>query len=325
MLLRDYAMQGELTELVSERDQNFLLQTLDGTRAVLKISSAGERAEVSDFQVRALMHLAARFCELPTPCIIPTANDEPSTTWFFDEAKHAVRLVSYLDGQSMADTCSTEKLAASLGRNLASLDSALADFRHPGDRQVLLWDMQRAAGLRSILSHVHDCDEHAMVKRALDDFELRAAPQFQSLRRQVIHNDVNPGNVLVDPAGQKLAGMIDFGDMLCAPLIVELAIAASYLRELEQDPLRLILPFVAAYHSVAPLQRAEIALLFDLIRTRLATTIAILWWRLAARDTNDPYRQQAATDEAGARLFLERLDTLGRVTCTKRLIEACAL
>jgi Ser/Thr protein kinase RdoA (MazF antagonist) len=53
------------------------------------------------------------------------------------------------------------------------------------------------------------------------------------LRAQVIHSDANPENVLV--AGKRL-GFIDFGDAIKAPLVFDVAIAASYMRVFDGDP-----------------------------------------------------------------------------------------
>ena len=63
-------------------------------------------------------------------------------------------------------------------------------------------------------------------------------------------------------------------------------------------------------------------MLFDLIRTRLATTVSILHWRLAARNEDDDYRQGALVKESGAQVFLSRLNDLGRNSFNERLYDA---
>ena len=104
-----------------------------------------------------------------------------------------------------------------------------------------------------------------------------------------------------------------------APRVFDLAIAAAYLRPTGDDPLLLIAPFVAAYHSVARLDSLEMDLLFDLIRARLATTITLLYWRLSATDANDPYRLKTLEQENGAARFLGLLDDLGRQRFAQKL------
>ena len=96
---------------------------------------------------------------------------------------------------------------------------------------------------------------------------------LNDLPTQTIHNDINGENVLYD--GEKVCGIIDFGDLLRAPRVIEVATAAAYLRSPEQ-PLRLIAPMVSAYCAVNPLVSDELDLLFDLVRARLCMTVSIL-------------------------------------------------
>jgi len=102
------------------------------------------------------------------------------------------------------------------------------------------------------------------------------------------------------------------GDMVRAPLIKEVAVAASYLRSGDADVLSLVAPFVAAYNSVLPLRADELELLFDLLRTRLAATISILRWRVAQRGADDEYASLQLQSENDAAAFLLRLNSLGR-------------
>ena len=107
--------------------------------------------------------------------------------------------------------------------------------------------------------------------------------------------------------------------MMKAPLVFDVAIAASYLRVFGTEPLRFIVPFVTAYHSITPLNALEADLLFDLVCARLAMTVTLLYWRLSARREDDPYRQKALADEAGAERYLALLDSLGRTAFRQKL------
>jgi Ser/Thr protein kinase RdoA (MazF antagonist) len=115
-----------------------------------------------------------------------------------------------------------------------------------------------------------------------------------------------------------IAGVIDFGDMIRAPLIIEVAIAASYLRSDADDALAELVAFVAAYNDVTPLEDRECSLLYDLVRMRLATTIAIRYWRMSARPTGDAYLQKALT-EHGAEQFLARIGEVPREQFSNRI------
>lgn len=309
-VLRDFGLAGSLEPLVSERDQNFLLRTPDGGRFVVKVTSATEPREVSLFHVEALRYLQDKDA-VATPRVARTTGGELVGTIRQGGVQHLLRVVSFVEGAPLSGAEMTPQLAASFGAQLASLDLALQGFSHEGDRPDLLWDLQRASELRDLLHFIDDPVIAERVESAIDDFEDKVRPHVDSMRRQVIHGDANPGNVLLDPAGREVSGFIDFGDALSAPLVFDAAIAASYLRAAEGDPLSLLLPFVAAYQEVLPLSEDELASMFDLVRTRLATTITILYWRLASREESDPYRQKTLQAEAAAIDFLGALDALG--------------
>jgi len=322
LLADEYDVCGELTPLVSERDQNTRVDADTGVRFVLKIANAAEDPVVTDFQLRVLMHLGGKDCQVAVPTLVATTNGDVVTRLGSSSGTHLVRLVSYIDGALLRDIPISTMLAGRFGERLAQLDNSLNDFQHPGDRPILLWDMQRASQLRPLLRHIGDMDVRRSTGVVLDDFEQRVLPRLSELETQVIHGDANPDNVLVDAMTVDVVGMIDFGDMVRAPSVIDVAVAASYLRELEGDALQYVLPFVAGYNSISSLSELELELLFDLIRTRLATTISILHWRLSARCENDAYRQATLEKESSAHIFLSRLDHIGRKPCTQALQDA---
>jgi Ser/Thr protein kinase RdoA (MazF antagonist) len=109
------------------------------------------------------------------------------------------------------------------------------------------------------------------------------------LRRQVIYNDLNFHNVLVDPQDpDRIAGIIDFGDIIAAPLINDLAVAASYQLGGEAGRAQAA-EFIAAYHRALPLRDEEIRLLPLLIEARLAMTLLITGYRARLHPQNAAY------------------------------------
>lgn len=323
-LSANFGLRGTLQSLLSERDQNFRVTTDDNRAFVFKIANHTESPVTTDFQIQALLHLERQRCPVTTPVIQRTVNGDVSVQLFAGEVAHVSRVVSYLAGELLSAVDTSPQLAANLGRSAAQLDLALAGFEHAGQNQSLLWDMQRAERLRDLLHFVTEADVRVAVGRCVDDFATRAKPVLPDLRCQVIHADLHGDNVLVDAAdNDSVAGVIDFGDMLRAPMIMEVAIATAYLPSVEGDALRLIAPFVAAFNQVIPLHDVEIGLLFDLVRTRLAATIAILHWRAATRGPDDVYSRDYMLSERSAEAFLVRLDTLGREAFTQRVHSAC--
>lgn len=329
LMLSQYGMTVVHAEpLVSERDQNFRVHTADGRKYVLKIANAAEERRVTDFQVKALQHIEqyqdSNGVRFVAPRVLLTRDKESQLVISDGGMSCVARVVSYLEGVPLGDDEPSVELCANTGRYLAELGRALKDFRHEGSDQNLLWDMKRALRLRELLRYIRPQALADRVSRCLDEFEERVLPQFGTLRWQVIHNDLNPDNVLLDKrGGSKVVGVIDFGDMLAAPLIIDLAVAASYMRLSQGNPLAGVASCLAAYHSVTPLETGEIDLLFDLIRTRLAATISIRHWRIAEKSPDDPYLQKIL-QENSAEDFLDRLDELPRESVQQTFRQVCA-
>lgn len=329
LVRKHYGLDVSVQPLVSERDQNFEMRSSDGQRYVLKIASSAEVRDVTFFQIGALLHIA-KFAEkynspVNAPEVVLTRRGETHTIIDVNGRSHVARVVSYVDGLPVGERAPSPLLCRNMGSYLAHLGQALRNFKHPGSQQSLLWDVQQALQLRDLVSYIPKDDVRADINRSLDDFERFAWPELPTLRRQVIHSDFNPDNVLTSAKEpDAVAGVIDFGDMLEAPLIADLAIAASYLRPVEGDPLALIAECIAGYSGVTPLQPAELAILFELIRARLCASIVILYWRASFRDATDPYLGKLLDAESFAETFLARLNLLPRANVRQTFEQVCA-
>jgi len=307
-VMDQFSLSGDYGSLVSERDQNFHLRSDNGLQYVVKVTSSGQDAASTDFQIGALLHLEDS-AEVQVPRIVRTVNGESSGQISDGTTTYRLRVVTWVNGEQLESLGVDERRATEFGKALACLDRALDGYTHVGENPVLLWDLQRVAELSELLEFIEDIEIRSAVEAAVSDFRGNVLPIVPTLRSQVIHSDANPENTLIDDAK---FGFIDFGDMIKAPRIFDVAIAAAYLRRFDDHPTAIIESFVAGYHAELPIEAIEADLLFDLVRARLATTISLLYWRLNARDENDPYRQKALELESGAFRFLDLLDGIGR-------------
>ncbi len=324
-----YGLEVELKSLISERDQNFRLRCKDGRQFVLKIANAVEDPQATEFQIQALLHLESYLANHDCPIIVPrlllTVENRTHLVVTSEGERHVTRVVSFVAGVPLGDATPSQLLCRRMGVYLAHLGQALKGFDHPGSNHGLLWDMQQTLQLRRILDHIDDAELRSGVAQTLDDFEAHALPQFAALRSQVIHSDLNPDNLLIEPADHDdVSGVIDFGDMLRAPLIVDVAIGASYLRATEGNPFTHIAEFLAGYHSVVRLNLAEIDLLFDLIKARLAASISILSWRASLRGADDAYLAGTVASAGNAAVFLRILLQLPRENARQIFRQICA-
>jgi hydroxylysine kinase len=318
-----YGLSGDLLQLRSERDENYLLTTADGAQRLFKLTHAAEDPAIVDFQTRALLHIAAVAPAVPVPRLVPAISGAFTTSASGTDGRlRQARLFSYLAGASLGGFRQTSAQAIELGVLGAQLDIALSGFRHPAAGHEFLWDIQHARQTRELLVHTRSRGDRDLCERTIDRFERQSAQDLAGFRTQVIHNDLNPHNVVVNPGdADRLTGIIDFGDMVCAPLINEVAVASAYLLAASTAAMGTVPEFVAAYHSLNRLESAEIAALPLLIAVRHAVTIAITNWRAAKYPDNRDYilRNQQSAVAGLYKLFSLREDVV-----REQLLDACS-
>ena len=289
--LAHWGRRGTLQPLAGERDANFLLTEPDGAggapgaRWLLKASHPIEAPEVTDFQTQALLHLARHAPALPVQRLAATPGGAVAVTATAPDGRPRVlRLISWLDGLPMARAPTSAAQRASVATLLARIDQALAAMdpalRHPAAHRPLPWDLCRAHQVRPLLQALPDAARRALALAALDAFERSARHPLAALPRQPIHNDFNIHNLLVDPADPgRVSAVLDFGDMVAAPRVNDLAVAAAYQLDADGDALGTVAAFAAAYHRAWPLRAEELDLLWPLVQARLAMVVAISGWR----------------------------------------------
>jgi 4-aminobutyrate aminotransferase-like enzyme len=211
-------------------------------------------------------------------------------------------------------------LVREVGGTTARLARALRGFFHPAARHELLWDLTQAPALRTRTQHIGNPGDRRLVEEVLDHFESEVLPKFRGLRAQIIHNDVNCQNALVD--GDRVIGVIDFGDLIHAPMVADLAVPIAELLTQNLDPVATAAELAAGYHAVTTLEDGELDLVFDLVATRSAAHVAISNWRVSHHPENADYIM-SSVDEYAA--LLETLQKLGRDRMVAGLRRACAM
>ena len=317
---RAFDIDASAQPLASERDQNFHLRAKDGNEWVLKIANPAEKPEILDMQTQALLHIGRTDPSLP----IPRVKVTPDGALFHeidgaDGRRFIVRVLSFLPGQLLGDATLHPALLRDVGAMAARIARALRGFFHPAARHELLWDLTQAPALRARTHHIEEEERRRVVEDVLEHFDTEVLPKLNRLRAQVIHNDIAGLNALAD--GNRVSGVIDFGDLIHAPLVCDLAVPIAGLIDDHPDPIAAAAEITAGYHAVTQFEDDELRLIFDLACTRLAMEVTIANWRVCDHPENTTYIM-AGIQDAGAQL--DRLRALGAERMYTALRRACA-
>ena len=253
---RSYGLSGVWSPLEGERDQNYRVLGAGGVSATFKVCHPAEGDAILECQATALEHIAEADPALPVPRLMRTRNGEPLARITHDGQHYPVMVLSWLEGHVLGgDTLGRDGLF-DLGKLLARLGVALRGFVNgaPAERD-LVWDTRHVLRLASEIGNLPEGDR-ALATEILARHETVTVPALRRMRAQVIHGDVHPHNVLVD-AARKVTGIIDFGDMVHGPLILDLANATGDFLTPAADVPDTIFELVRGYRSVTPLEEAE--------------------------------------------------------------------
>lgn len=309
-----WGLAGTLSPLTSERDLNHRVTAPQGQFTV-KLANPAEPEAMTDFQTRALLHVAARDPGLPVPRLVPTGTGAP----WVDLPEGRLRVMTWLDGTPLHAAPKSDVQRHAVGAALARLTAALADYDHPAADHVLLWDIKQVPRLAPLLPAITDAALRAGAEAFVAAFADTISPQLARLPSQVCHADFNPHNLLVAAEdATAVTGILDFGDMVRTPRVCDLATAASYQID-PARPLDSLCAFLSGYAARLPLDPAEVALLFDLITARMVTTLSIAGWRAARYPENAAYiLRNAPSARAGMAAFAG----IGRDAATRAFARA---
>lgn len=260
--------------LPGETDRNYLVRlTDDSTRWVVKLSSAQHPVALLHAEASLMAHVRARDASFVADQL-RCSRGQPVVSL---EDGGTMRVLSFLPGTPLSTVTKRGPWIPALARRMARFHKDVASFSAPPALQRgphFEWDLANyAAVLDTAPVHVKQGDVLRLLARVREVSQALVTPLVPSLPKGVIHNDWNPGNILVDPLG-----LIDWSDACVSHTINDVAIFVAYALLAEPDSEAasgFSADVVRAYELERPLTEQERAAVFPLAALRLCTSIVI--------------------------------------------------
>ncbi len=291
--------------LPGEYDRNLFLTSEEGARFLLKIAPETADPVAIRFQHAMLEHVHGLEPQVMVgkPLKNIRGDSISQASWYGHD--RYVHLLHWIPGKPWAKTNPHhEGLLRSLGKQLGRLSKALGSFEHPDAPTRHEWDIAR---IREIMHEGLEVfankDERQLAAYFLDMYERWALPHFGSLPRAINYNDANDWNILVDAAGERVTGFIDFGDSVQTLRVTELAIALAYAMMDKADPLAAAMSVIEGYQPQFPLSEKEIEVLFPLAAARLLLST----YHAACRERTRPDNEYLQISRGQAWALLRQL------------------
>jgi len=267
-----YGIEVKASVLNGYDELNFLLTEKSGKKNILKVSNSSLDYFFLEAQVKILQHLSKS--DLAAEFQVYTLNKkgETLTEIIVEETTYYIRILSFLEGSFWVEAPEKNKtLFENLGSFLGKMDKNLKGFKHPGMHRHYTWDISTARDANYKMNYIQDAAKKRIADYFMLQFETEVLPTLSSYRQAYTHNDANDYNVLVK--GDKIAGLIDFGDMVYTALINNVAVACTYAMLHQSDPLSAAVLVVKGYHSAYAIDEKELSILYYLIAARLCISV----------------------------------------------------
>jgi ethanolamine-phosphate phospho-lyase len=184
-----------------------------------------------------------------------------------------IRISKFIEGTSLNKELASDALLAEIAESAAQmligLQSIESDIFKAHEHD---WNLRDALRNQLKIDFITNPSDKKIVQHYFSVFENDTLPKFSSLRKSIIHSDLNEANIIIKD--HQLNGFIDFGDISYAPVVCELAILLTYVMMLfpdaYTDKAKII---VQHFNKTFPLTEAELEVLPTLIALRLCVSV----------------------------------------------------
>ena len=256
--------------LNSERDSNFIINIGSKKKYILKISNSLESKDLLYLQDYILSELAKRkninkFVPKKIHSSIKVYRD-------LINRKCYVRILKYIDGSMYATVKSNSLLEKSLGSLLGNLSKELQNLLKPSAFREFEWDPSK---INWILKEIKTfkLKKKQIILKNIKEHNFFVINNLNKLRYSLTHGDANNYNLVVKK--NRVVGLLDYGDMIYAPTINDLAITLSYALMNKDDIYNTLKNIITSYHKAFNITFDEIFSLMSLVKARLTITVVM--------------------------------------------------
>ena len=112
-----------------------------------------------------------------------------------------------------------------------------------------------------------------IINNNLNEYKFFVKNNLKNLRFSLTHGDANNYNLVVK--NNLVTGLLDYGDMIYAPTINDLAVSLAYALMKKDDLYSTLKNVIISYHKIFPITFDEIFSLMTLVKARLMITVVM--------------------------------------------------
>lgn len=311
-LATHYGLSGKLERLPGE-NLNFLLVQNGNQKYVFKIVDEDMPPAVVEMEFAAMEHAVQAGFGPRLPRIIENNNRKIETGIDLPmNGLYRARVIEFIAGIDLSELSDiSENTLRNVGKTVAEFNRVMREFEHPAAHRNHRWNLAEAGQHEGKVSLIDEAGKRALLNWGFAAWR-EVEERLPGLPWQFIHGDAHDENILVK--GERVAGLIDFGDCCHNPTVCDLATCITYMM-MRGDPLRIAQVIAEGYQEVRPLSGAERDALYPLICGRLAVSLCIA----NERKSIDPDNPNWFGGEGRTWELLHRVRCLGPAAFDARL------
>jgi hydroxylysine kinase len=230
-----------------------------------------------------------------------------------------IQVTEWLEDPPLSDVAIDESLLRAVGEVAARVSRGLEGLEAPGPAGHR-WELVRSGdSIRAALDDACHPDFAAQAQAGLRVFEEQLAPVLPRLPWTVVHHDLHDANLLIGTAADGdrcITGILDFGDMVLAPRVAELSVAAAYAARNTRHAKAALIEVAEGWANVIPLTPEEASALLPATISRLAVNLAVWASRMSG-----PRAHYAERRVSGSSQALETLLAVDPASFETRLLD----